>query len=131
MNHTELDTKTLLINWGIWASKSPINSLCYPSTEPYRRMYSVPGEISPPVIDDKAALVADRILASMIARDETTGVLTALYYLTGASYQALAERVNRKVKGANLNRKGVSALVSAGESWFEGFYFGIAEAANG
>jgi hypothetical protein len=32
-------SEDVLKNWGLWAGGNPFASLCYPSIEPYRKMY--------------------------------------------------------------------------------------------
>lgn len=69
---SDIDTTEILENWGRWAGGNAFSSLCYPSIEPFRRLYSLPGEtarVRPPLDTDMAER-ADKVMASLIKRDE-------------------------------------------------------------
>lgn len=118
---SDIDTTEILENWGRWAGGNAFSSLCYPSIEPFRRLYSLPGEtarVRPPLDTDMAER-ADKVMASLIKRDEQIGVVTALYFMTGMSYSDLAAHLSRRTK-ENYSRSRVYNIVGIGMAWFDG-----------
>jgi hypothetical protein len=107
-----------LLNWGAWASGNQFSSLCYPSIEPFRRMYRLPGDADKRTYNETLAIEHDRVMAKLIKQNEFVGVVTALYYMTGMSYCQLAEFISKNNK--TVSRIKVSESVAIGEAWFDG-----------
>ena len=116
---------SVLLNWGKWVRKNPLSSLCYPSIEPYRKMYTMPGETIESQPDSQSAVIVDRLMAKFITRVGNPGVVFALYYITGFDYVHLANFIVSQKPGENIDRKKVSAWVGMGQAWFDGAYTGI------
>lgn len=117
-----LETATLLEQWGRWAVKCPTRSLMFPSMEPYRCMYVMPGDtISMGVyVKDSILEACDRGLAKLAQRDAEMGKLTALYYLTGCNIL----RIERDTK---VSRYRANELIKSGTAWMDCFLYGIEE----
>lgn len=111
----EADTRTLMEQWGRWAGQNQYASLAYPSIEPFRIM--VGGGLGMPCILDATAVLIDKAVAHVIARDELMGVVTALYYISRKDYSEIAEQVTRRRQRDGLgkiNRQNVAELVRSG-----------------
>lgn len=118
------DSVYLLQNWGNWARGNPFAALTYPSIEPYRKLYRLPGDDAgrPPVPNETLALDVDQALAKLIQRHELMGVAAALYYMSGMTYIQIADVINRHSPHARATRILVSAWVRAAESWIDGAF---------
>lgn len=114
----EMETKTLLEQWGRWAREDPARSLLYPHIEPYRKLYALPGESAAPrcCISDTLASAVDKLMAKLIARDGEMGRLTWQYYVDGCDYLRLS-----KITG--VHRERVASLVRAGTAWMDAAIF--------
>lgn len=112
-------------NWGEWIKDDPLASLCYPSIEPYRKLYRLPGEGRGFKPDEKSALVVDQLMQRMISQFGHVAVVFALHYITGMTNCKLAEFVKEKNSEIEVDRKKVSAWVGIGLAWFHGAYTGI------
>jgi hypothetical protein len=118
------DSEDVLINWGRWAGSNPFSSLCYPSIEPYRKMYAL-AESRRPAPNEQSAIIADHLLAQLIVRMPEVGVVTALYFMTNMSCVTLSEFINTKRPQEKISKTRVNDCVSIGISWFDGAYTGI------
>lgn len=118
ISEIQMETKTLLEQWGRWGRENPARSLSFPRIEPYRRLYALPGEMAAPrcYISDNLARAVDKCVAELIRRDSESGEITSLYYLTGCDYITLESMTG-------INRKRIALLVRAGTAWLDAKIF--------
>lgn len=103
------DAVLIMERWGAWAKSGNIlNSLTYPSIQPVFSM----GFTEKTTIADELPLCVDRCLAEIISKNKALGVITALYYLTGMSYQKLS--LFLADHGYKFNRHNISGMVDSG-----------------
>jgi len=102
------DTKDMIRQWGLWNwQNNPLLKLGYQSVSSFYKPVNKSGKREPVIITDTQAMTIDGKIASVIYREESTGVAIALYGLFKMSYENIGKRLN-------VNRNHAKTILDSG-----------------
>ncbi|WP_055100670.1 antiterminator Q family protein [Alloalcanivorax xenomutans] len=101
------DSEQLLVEWGLWLSKSrsPMSG--------YRSTWSTDSPLPDPAIDDDTAAMLDRSVARLRSIHRQQGEALLMYFHGRLSYREIAARLG-------INRNQAQQLIRQAVSWIDG-----------
>lgn len=110
-NNALWSTSELLLAWGSWARESPANKLNYPGATTFRRFMG--GSIRAARIDERDALLIDRLLSQYRLRSPLSSDAVVFYYVCRMNKNMIADRLR-------VNRRQVGWLIDCGVNFVSG-----------